>query len=521
MAQQGNWQFCLKCDGLFYAGNSLGVCPAGGTHDPSESSGYALTDSPPGESDWRFCSKCQGLFFAGNNNLGVCPTHSDADSGTYFLPQSGNGQPSWKFCSKCQGLFFAGNNNLGVCAAGGTHDDGLSGNYFLPQSGNGQAGWKFCSKCQGMFFAGNNSLGSCPAGGTHEDSLSGNYFLPQSGNGQAGWRFCNQCQGLFFAGNNLGVCPAPGPHTDTGSDNYVLSQSGGGQPGWQFCNRCQGLFFGGDRSVQLLPNAGVCPSRVSQPGHQVGTTFAHDGSTSGDYILTQLGSGTNYILSSNGNNLLGVSVTINIKKEIVYASDSGADAGFAFQLNAYSANSQSIVGWQQYVIIVGWENVFKAQVNNWPPGGGNQALIDIINVLAPMESPKIPEDYSLTITLENDMDGNVIGATYLIVDNSGTELVPLPNQEVLLTPPGQPALPVAPIVAFQLDIVGPINSESAVLSSGAGTITYSASNALLTATNQVPPGAVGKSTGESANTFYGVLPANPGTKFIQSFNITP
>jgi hypothetical protein len=43
ISTQENWRWCKKCQGLFFAGNpTLGVCPAGRTHDQSESGNYAL-----------------------------------------------------------------------------------------------------------------------------------------------------------------------------------------------------------------------------------------------------------------------------------------------------------------------------------------------------------------------------------------------------------------------------------------------------------------------------------------------
>ncbi|MBM3946462.1 MAG: hypothetical protein FJ315_03555 [SAR202 cluster bacterium] len=40
--QQGDWRWCNKCQGLFFAGNpSQGVCKAGGTHSRSGSADYA------------------------------------------------------------------------------------------------------------------------------------------------------------------------------------------------------------------------------------------------------------------------------------------------------------------------------------------------------------------------------------------------------------------------------------------------------------------------------------------------
>jgi len=39
---QENWRWCNKCQGLFFAGNSRGVCPAGGNHNSDGSGNYGL-----------------------------------------------------------------------------------------------------------------------------------------------------------------------------------------------------------------------------------------------------------------------------------------------------------------------------------------------------------------------------------------------------------------------------------------------------------------------------------------------
>ena len=79
---------------------------------------------------------------------------------------------------------------------------------------------------------------------------------------------------------------------------------------------------------------------------------------------------------------------------------------------------------------------------------------------------------------------------------------------------------MAPIVAFELNFVGPINGESAVLSSGAGTITYTASS-LLTVLNQEPACTEsGYITAETANSFYSELLPTSSNTFTQSFNVS-
>jgi hypothetical protein len=89
-AGQGDWKWCKRCQGLFYAGNGLGktLCPAWNphkpgssrSHDPKGSGDYTLNfrrargaNRAAGQTGWRWCSQCQGLFFAAGGP-GVCPT---------------------------------------------------------------------------------------------------------------------------------------------------------------------------------------------------------------------------------------------------------------------------------------------------------------------------------------------------------------------------------------------------------------------------------------------------------------
>jgi hypothetical protein len=133
-------------------------------------------------------------------------------------------------------------------------------------------------------------------------------------------------------------------------------------------------------------------------------------------------------------------------------------------------------------------------------------------------------------------DGSVIGATYVVTDNHGTvsaktiDLYSLEATPPASTPPATApvavmAVDLAPIVAFELDLVGPWNGETVVLASGAGTITYTASTP-LTVLNQLPPcvdvqlGGMIDTTGENANSVYGLLPAAPSNTITQSFSVT-
>ncbi|MBI3796747.1 MAG: M36 family metallopeptidase, partial [Deltaproteobacteria bacterium] len=141
---QGNWRWCHKCQGLYFAGNPGSHCPAGGAHDLAGSGNYFLVQNAPlypGQPNWRWCHKCQGLYFAGNPGS-HCPTggaHDLAGSGDYSLINQNPlapGQHGWRWCHKCQGLYFGGNAGP-VCPAGGAHDQAGSGDYTLLMAGSG------------------------------------------------------------------------------------------------------------------------------------------------------------------------------------------------------------------------------------------------------------------------------------------------------------------------------------------------------------------------------------------------
>src|ERR1700694_1075143 len=70
-----------KIDSSNKALSSLNACPAGGTHDPSRSSAYAMRVGDGGQgtqAGWRWCQKCQGLF-AMNADLGAWPAGGRED----------------------------------------------------------------------------------------------------------------------------------------------------------------------------------------------------------------------------------------------------------------------------------------------------------------------------------------------------------------------------------------------------------------------------------------------------------
>ena len=234
-----------------------------------------------------------------------------------------------------------------------------------------------------------------------------------------------------------------------------------------------------------------------------------------------LGSNSNYILYSNCNPLRNGFVIIDVTEDIVCQSASGSAKGFSFQLNCYSPKNRRCA-FQQYIMRLNG-NDLAYDVENWPVSGTNLFNLGT-PILTSLPSSKIPAGYQLFIGWANDgwgsdTDGNVTGAFWKVVDNLGKTLADVSQRLTSIS--GVTSKDLAPIVAFELNLVGPVNKESAVLSSGAGTITYVVDEPILTVLNQRPSCTESSDiTGETANSVYGVLPASPNGVFKQSFNIS-
>jgi hypothetical protein len=230
-----------------------------------------------------------------------------------------------------------------------------------------------------------------------------------------------------------------------------------------------------------------------------------------------LGSNSNYFLyspnsrSGGCNNLIGLSVTIIVDQDITAIPGSN---GFGFQINAYSAKGD-FDGAQQYVVLVdpNFGSQIWCMVDNWE--SKSQQLVNIMNELATLPGGSLPAGYKLTISLINDEFARITGATYVLVDNHGNIIG---NRTISFS--NQPAEDLAPIVAFQMNFVGDINGATTTLASGAGTITYTASN-LMSVFNTEPACVDWDfSTVEAANSAYGFLPSAPSQTFTQSFELS-
>jgi Hemopexin len=229
---------------------------------------------------------------------------------------------------------------------------------------------------------------------------------------------------------------------------------------------------------------------------------------------TGLGSNSNYYFYETCQTLEGVTITINITEDVVVKSSSGAVKGFGFQLNCYSPIGEKSA-WQQYVISMHGDELI-AVVNNYPMTG-TYLILDSVH-LHTFPSAKLPAGYQLKIQVQTDAHQNVVGAIYTVISNEGERLA----QKVitLIEIEGVTKADLAPIVAFQLNMVGPSDKEKSVLSSGAGHFIYESDSYLLVQSSKPFCAESDYTTAERANTVYGKLNLGPSAAFTQTFNIT-
>jgi hypothetical protein len=248
-----------------------------------------------------------------------------------------------------------------------------------------------------------------------------------------------------------------------------------------------------------------------------------------------LGANNNYWLYAGGEPLKDLVVEIELTEDFV------AENGISFQLNGWSPKDARCT-WQQYCYGFYTEDKAKPQlswsIENWAsndyrdhlhqtiglPEGGDMYNLHGERVAVPGPGVKIPAGYKFRIALLQDpKDATIIGAAYTVVDNKGRTII---NDRPLIKSykfsktnvPIEPAA-MAPIITAQVNVCQRAGGSYGFMESGAGKITYAASN-ILTFLSGHPQGmaAPGIVTAESANTVYGELPAVPGRQFVQTLN---
>ena len=201
---------------------------------------------------------------------------------------------------------------------------------------------------------------------------------------------------------------------------------------------------------------------------------------------------------------LGVEVTIVVTEDII-SSD-----GFAFQLNAYGPKGAPSAIQQYGFKVPTAELEAFGETFSTPPS----YFVNQPHNMEPLPGMVLHAGTTLTIALTYNGD-NVTGAVFTVGGGGST-----PPWKLILTDFGESASDLSPIVAFQVNLVGPQLGLATTFTSGAGNITYKATTS-LTALSAVPPCCENTgNTKETGNSVYGLLPAAPATSFKQTFGVT-
>jgi hypothetical protein len=234
-----------------------------------------------------------------------------------------------------------------------------------------------------------------------------------------------------------------------------------------------------------------------------------------------LGNNFNYYLGCNGNPVTDLQTSICVNEDIVFQSANGSNTGFSFQLNTSSPLANKCK-WQQFVLsffnnqILGVVNLNFGKDKNNNPYNPDYFCYPV--VIGAWSGTKLSAGNKLTISLANDGAGNITSATFSVFDPEG-EFTAYKTIE-LMSIQGVTTEDLAPIAIFQLDLVGPLDVEHVVLSSGDGIFGYS-SSAEMTVLNAAPSWTRVNCTGEEANSLYGVMSSTPSKTFTQSFSVGP
>ena len=228
-----------------------------------------------------------------------------------------------------------------------------------------------------------------------------------------------------------------------------------------------------------------------------------------------MGSNSNYFITNNCENLsIGreappgtlAAVTLKPSQDVV------VDNGLSIQLNAYSARGHD-VAYQQYVVWLDRNDTFlNCQIENWAGDGkevvNSQFSADSSTLAALPKPGTIPANYAISIVLLGDANNNITEVDFSCFTGKIShgklhiDLRTLYNDQGKLVTDSD----LAPIVAFQMNLVGRGNGSATTFSSGGGNIRYSGGPAGLYEAVDIPSCiAYDFQTAETSNATYGPL----------------
>jgi hypothetical protein len=233
-------------------------------------------------------------------------------------------------------------------------------------------------------------------------------------------------------------------------------------------------------------------------------------------VQPRLGGRSNYrmALAEGCGAIANLAVTIDVTQDIV-VKKTNPQNGFNFQLNCYSDQARS--AWQQYIVGL-LDTDLHCKVQNFRSTNPNQPMTSMVNqqfTMATLQNLTLPAGFKITTALQYGAGDMVTGADFTIVRRNGQTL----QKRVMLADLGLKPAQMAPIVAFELVLVGPHGGHTAALTSGGGSFAYSAAAPLAAGATLPDCVAHQNGTAEQSNSVYGPLPARPGASFSQTFSV--
>jgi putative hemolysin len=418
------------------------------------------------------CSSADGTHWSGSKAIGQAA--QSAPSLAVF-----NGQLWMAFianddthkvlvCATPDGIQWSGNTAIGEASELEPSLAVFGGRLWAAfVAGNGSNNVLVCSSPDGTHWSGNTAIGQAALSAPSLAVFNGELWIAFTANNDT---------------RNVLVCSSPdGTHW---SGNTAIGQATQSAP-------FLAAFSGFVQSSCVAPGPFLGPNPVPAPSEG-------------------LGSSSNYILASNCNPLHDLMITICVTQDMI------SDIGFSFQLNCYSPQGKTSA-FQQYSIVLYHSSELRSITESWT--AANTKLVDQQSSLCSLATANtLPAGYQVQIVLQNDASGNVTGASYVVIDRAGVLRAQVNSPSSTW---GVSQADLAPIVAFELNLVGPGNKETAKFSSGAGTITYSTSASTPLTVLSARPACTETNliTDEKANTSYGLLSAGPSIFVPQSFTV--
>ena len=230
----------------------------------------------------------------------------------------------------------------------------------------------------------------------------------------------------------------------------------------------------------------------------------------------------NYLLAeSKSADLTGTTVTIIVVDDIV--PDSAESYSFQINCNGPASTASGATApfvWQQYGFRIAtnevffWVNDFRPQdlpgspFINWDSRGmpNNTGVV-------PTPNNVLPSGWQLTTRLATDSNGHVTGFSFSVAQPNGTVLNSPAMSLQNLNNSGVVSGNLAPILNYQVILVGENGAKTTDFSAGEGIFLCQAGGALSASVSQ-------DESGEGSNINYSTLPASyPNGEFFQFFGV--